>query len=573
MAATDLAVRIATIFDSSGVKKADKGFKKLENSAKSLGRTLGISLSAAAVGAYAKASVKAYLDQAAQADRLAKLLKVTTGATDAQVASLNAQAEALSRVGVATGGSITQVQSQLATFNLQVDTIKQLTPAILDYVVAEKGANASTEEFKSLTNGLAQALNGNFTSLTRVGFVIDENTKKQIKNGTEAERAAAIVKVLDSTYKGFNESLKNTPQGQFATLAEGARKAQEAIGYGLVDAISMLGDKSGDVQNVADQFEAMGTYIGDAIRGIGVLSDKITNLPGSGIVKTILGINSQLGFTGLISSLGSKSRISAENAKAAFNPQDNAVTGYQATKAAQQKQAAAALKADKERAALTKKQLASQKALTAEQKKQASLKKAGTIFDLEQIQLIAALKGNLSKEERTRVEAQLALLNENDVLAQQLTKQILMAQDATGGLYQYFLSIGDAKIKNPFSFLDDWIIEFQKKLDSLVTSTPKAQDLLPAGIVAGYGDYAGSVTNQYSNELLNGSYGLQTAMLPSDMAVDYNVRTGLSYNANDINLTITGDGDLTNAIANALQNKSLSSGNTAYINRRTGGFE
>jgi hypothetical protein len=50
---------------------------------------------------------------------------------------------------------------------------------------------------------LAQALNGNFASLTRVGFVLDKVTKKTIASGSESERAAAIVKVLESTYKGF----------------------------------------------------------------------------------------------------------------------------------------------------------------------------------------------------------------------------------------------------------------------------------------------------------------------------------------------------------------------------------
>jgi hypothetical protein len=62
-----------------------------------------------------------------------------------------------------------------------------------------------------MTNGLAQALNGNFSSLTRVGFVIDENTKKQIKSGNESERAQAIIEVLNSTYKDFNKNLKSNP--------------------------------------------------------------------------------------------------------------------------------------------------------------------------------------------------------------------------------------------------------------------------------------------------------------------------------------------------------------------------
>jgi hypothetical protein len=43
-----------------------------------------------------------------------------------------------------------------------------------------------------MTNGLAQALNGNFASLTKTGFVLDDVTKDLIKNGTEAERTAAI---------------------------------------------------------------------------------------------------------------------------------------------------------------------------------------------------------------------------------------------------------------------------------------------------------------------------------------------------------------------------------------------
>jgi hypothetical protein len=153
-------------------------------------------------------AVKASLEQQAEQNRLNQLLKVGVGATTQEIALLNDQAKVLEKIGVVSGGNITQTQSQLATFNLQVSTIEALTPAILDYVTAEKGATASTADFKSMTNGLAQALNGNFASLTRVGFVLDENTKKQIANGTEAERADALVKVLNSTYKDFNKNLR-----------------------------------------------------------------------------------------------------------------------------------------------------------------------------------------------------------------------------------------------------------------------------------------------------------------------------------------------------------------------------
>jgi hypothetical protein len=38
-------------------------------------------------------------------------------------------------------------------------------------------------------------------------------------------------------------------------------------------------------------------------------------------------------------------------------------------------------------------------------------------------------------------------------------------------------------------------------------------------------------------------------------------------------LQVSGGDEISDAIAKNLQNKSLSSGNQAYINRRTGGFE
>jgi hypothetical protein len=117
---------------------------------------------------------------------------------------------------------------------------------------------------------------------------------------------------------------------------------------------------------------------------------------------------------------------------------------------------AAAAKRAKEVAALTKKQVASTKALTAEQKRQNALKKAGTIFDIDQIQIIAALKGNISKEDRLRLELQLALATENVDEVQKLTQQIAVSQGLGQDLAKFLASLPSAK--NPFeawkSFLD-----------------------------------------------------------------------------------------------------------------------
>jgi len=144
-------------------------------------------------------AISAAVEAQAEQNRLRQILVTTGAATEDQVKQLIAQADALEKVGVASAGNIITAQSQLATFDLQFETIQRLTPAITDYVIAEKGATASSEDFKSMTNALAQALQGNFAALTKSGFVLDDTTKELIKNGTEAERSAALVDVLNST--------------------------------------------------------------------------------------------------------------------------------------------------------------------------------------------------------------------------------------------------------------------------------------------------------------------------------------------------------------------------------------
>jgi hypothetical protein len=171
-------------------------------------------------------------------ERLRQLLITTGGATNEYVDYLLDQASALEKVGVVSKANIVTAQSQLATFDLAGETIATLTPAILDYVTAEKGAAASSDDFRQMTNGLAQALNGNFGSLTRVGFVLDDQTKKLISSGTESERAAAIVDVLNSTYKGFNESLRDTNPMQVAMNELGNLK--EDLGAALLPALEKV---------------------------------------------------------------------------------------------------------------------------------------------------------------------------------------------------------------------------------------------------------------------------------------------------------------------------------------------
>jgi hypothetical protein len=402
---------IGSKLDAKGFKQAESATDKLTRSVKNLAATLGLAFSTAAIINFGKASVKASLEAQAQQQRLSALLKVTNGATQDQVNVLNAQAAALEKVGVVSGGNVTQVQSQLATFDLQLSTIKALTPAILDYVVAEKGATASASEFKSMTNGLAQALNGNFASLTRTGFVLDETTKNLIKNGTEAERAAALVTVLNSTYKDFNQNLRDTPMGQFQVLANSAEEAKTIIGTDLLAAMKLISGPEG-IGGAATAMEGLATEIGNVIYGIGVLTSKIKSIPLlTPIVLTIRDVISA-GPLGGLARLGERSKERLAGTPAQSPGQRMAIDKANRDAIKLQKQQNDLKKIDN---ANTTRKLV----LTGDE---LALKELEKKFDVERIGLYAALNDSADGETKMRLLSLIAIHDQNTAMAGMIKK-------------------------------------------------------------------------------------------------------------------------------------------------------
>lgn len=229
---------IISKFDDKGVKQAQGAFDGIGSSLGKLAGLVTAAFSVSAITNFTKDSIAAAREAEGIQTRLRALLINTGAATEEQIVTLNKQAAALEKVGVVTKENVTMAQSQLATFDLQAATIEKLTPAIIDYVLAEKGATASTDDFRSMTNGLAQALNGNFASLTRQGFVLSENQKQLLKTGTESEKAAALTDILNSTYQGFNETLAETPEGKLIKLQNEMGALKEEIGIGLLPTVT-----------------------------------------------------------------------------------------------------------------------------------------------------------------------------------------------------------------------------------------------------------------------------------------------------------------------------------------------
>ena len=542
----DLRVDIAAEFvGKKAFKEADVAAMRLDKTVKKLARTFGVTLGAGAIVAYSKAAVKAFAADEAAANRLSSAVdNLGLSFSKVQVASFISDLE--------------------RTASIADDVLRPAFQSLLNIT-------GSLTKSQELLNNAIQISRASGVDLGTVVNDLGKGyvgiTRGLIKYNTGLTRA-------ELTTKGFNEILGimlaksagaaqdylTTTSFKMDTLALASENAKETIGKGLVDAFARIGggteaaDAAKAIDNIAKAVNGVTLVLGTAIGLVNKFRQVYTNF--------------------LIDPLGTGTGGGAASTGRSASPAGTAVRLRQ-----QREAEAAATRRAKEVANLTKKQVAATKALTAEQKKQNSLKKSATVFDMDQIELIAALKGKLSEEDRKRVEAQLALLNENDALAQKLTREILMAQDATGGLYQYFLSIGDAKIKNPFAFLDEWLINFQDKLNNLKlpTMTNVSQALAAAvaptsGIVQGFtppqGVYPTPSTKPFGPAIPATNMGT----IPTG---NFTYGQGNPLNTNvyvTVQGSVTTEDDLVKKIASGLQNQSLSTGDSAYINRRTGGF-
>ena len=197
--------------------------------------------------------------------RLETLTKNATWATDEQVKALVKQAEWLERVWVATKDNIVASMSQFATFDMSTEAIGKLTNAFVDYVVAEKWASASSEEYRMMANSLAQALNGNYASLTRTWFILDEETKSLIENGSEMEKVNAIVKVLNSTYRGFNQTAWETVEWKLILLQRSFNDIRETLAQSLLpifeSVVSVLSDLAQSFSVWVDEHPQLAAWI------------------------------------------------------------------------------------------------------------------------------------------------------------------------------------------------------------------------------------------------------------------------------------------------------------------------
>lgn len=196
-------------------------------------------------------------EQANAEARLQTTMLNVKGTTQEQIGVIKSYASELQKVTTIGDEVSIMGASQLATFQLQANTIKKLMPAVSDLAVAQYGVSVSGEQMKSMSNLVGKVMAGNVSALSRYGVVMDGTQKKLLQTGTESQRASVLVDVLKQNFGGLAEAMANTPEGRVQQLKNAWGDMKEVVGAKLYPTITKtlnwVSDKIPTVQNVFEK--------------------------------------------------------------------------------------------------------------------------------------------------------------------------------------------------------------------------------------------------------------------------------------------------------------------------------
>ena len=391
MALPNLVVSAVAEWNGKALSKASGQIGKFDKTVKNLGRTLGVTFSAAALLGYSKKALAAYGEQIAEAKRLDQALR------NIGYSYATAETEGyLDAVEKATGINRDILQPSFIAL-AQITKSTTIAQSMLNTAM---DASAGTGlDLGSTTKILSQAYVGNYKGLQQLNLGL---TKAELASKSYLE----IEKLIAVQFAGQSKNAAESYQGGLDRLKIAAEQASEQIGQSLVSALSL---SSGGMDKLVDKVDSAADSVSGLITNIASLSkdlgDLLGSLPGAGISENLRDIVK--GRLGALSIGRARELVDKLKGRQGGFPQGvpadirNIQSNVEKTKMEKE-----ALQRQKELIALQK------KAQIAEKNK-LSLTKAAAVFDTTRISIAAALKATYDKDTRTRLEALMAIEDEN----------------------------------------------------------------------------------------------------------------------------------------------------------------
>lgn len=450
---SNIRIDIASEFKDKGFKQAEKATGGLQGNLKALGKTLVGVLSVREVYEFGKAAVKAFGEDELAAKRLSQSLgNLGLAFEDARVTQFISDLEAAS--GVLDDQLRPAFQSLLTTTG-SVTKAQELLGLALD-VSAGSGIDVV-----SVAGDLSKAYVGNTKSLAKYNTGL---SRAELQTASFADVQALLVK----QFAGQNAAYLDTYAGKVAILNVAYANMQETVGKGLVDAFQIL---SGD-QGIAGGTSAMqefGDKVADTTRGIATLVAGFKDLQSYvGLVREFGG--ALIGGGNVLQAIQQVGKVKPQPFKTPMTVSGSTDAQTKIDRARNKAEADAAKRA-KELLALTKKSVKAQEALNKKKKEEGILGQIAQRFDLERIQIAAALGGKINDVERLRLELMQAILDEDVKRAIILEGQLIKAEAAAQELADLLASLDDL-VGDPFT---DWpakITRIQELLKQLKIEIP-----------------------------------------------------------------------------------------------------
>jgi hypothetical protein len=399
------------VIDLAAEFTGKKAFKQAENASSSLSKSinkLAKGFTAAYVAhkalAFGQASVKAFVADDNAARSLGVTLKnlgLETGNTSIYINDLISRMEkqtgvlddelrpAMDRLLRATG-SITKAQNLLGlALDISAGTGKDLT---------------------AVTQALQKSYLGNTASLSKLGVGL---SKAELTSSSFAD----IQKRLTVLFAGQASSAAASYAGQLNKLTIASNNVKEAIGAGIVDALVTLSDDD-TLSNLTTNMENLAIYTADVIRGFGLMASALKKIPG--ISGFDVGMIPILGtYIKVLQDAGAQSRRAAEVAQGKNPIQSGSYLNT--TKKV--------TVLTKEQTAAELKKLAAKKLSLAIDKANLLLGKSTDIFDMDKIQLNAAMINQAQQLGNVTSQSQLLMIT-NDIARLKIKQDILALEDA-----------------------------------------------------------------------------------------------------------------------------------------------
>jgi hypothetical protein len=415
---SNVNINIAAEFKGKkAFKEAQTSTDKLTKNVKGLAKSLLAVYSVQKLYSFSKASVKAF----AEDDKAAKALGTT-----------------LKNLGLAYGSNVGTVNGFISRLEMQTGVLDdELRPA-MDRLLRATGDVTKSQELlglaldisagtgKSLTQvsqSLQKAYLGQTQALGRLGVGL---TKAELTSSSFEEIQARLA----TLFAGQAAAAADTYAGSLAKLTVAGNNAKETIGEGLVDAI-----KTASGSNTIDPLIKGIDRIANAIAGLARETGKFI-----AITKSIFDFDLFAKDLDAFKGMG--------NISLTVSSQDT-----QRADAIAKKNQAQITKLTKEQAAAQAKILKDKKLQAAIDKAQIALGKGEEVFDLDKIQIAAALTNQAEQLGKATSSAQVLQIA-NDTARLNVKKSILALEDAIASKDEAAIIAATAKLNEDLKVLN-----------------------------------------------------------------------------------------------------------------------